>query len=209
MSGAPGQPSVNRPLSGKVWRHTTIIHPTIWWCTGLFGEPTAASATVGRAIRERRVAHTNGRQGAPDCPVCQLAQRCNGHLRQNRKEIRTGPSTVTVRCTTRQKATLAFLVGLQRLLAVLGAIKGTPGRMEESPKHSLSILSLTHSVSTHLIDCFSDLISILVVNSLCFILSSSLGLCACVCYRFVCVASQPYSCAFFVINLVRARGSNL
>jgi hypothetical protein len=26
----------------------------------------------------------------------------------------------TVRCTTRQKATLAFLVGLQRLLAALG-----------------------------------------------------------------------------------------
>jgi hypothetical protein len=25
----------------------------------------------------------------------------------------------------------------------------------------------------------------------------------------VCCSSQPYSCAFFVINLVRARGSNL
>jgi hypothetical protein len=81
--------------------------------------------------------------------------------------------------------------------------------MEESPKYSLSILSLTHSVSAHLIDCVSDLSSVLVVNSLCFILSSSLGLCACVCCGFVCVASQPYSCAFFVINLVRARGSNL
>jgi hypothetical protein len=43
-------------------------------------------------------------------------------------------------------------------------------------------------------------------------LSSSLHLCALVgcifesCVRF---SSQPYSCAFFVINLVRARGSNL
>jgi hypothetical protein len=41
---------------GKNRRRTTIIHRTIWWCTGLSGEPTIASATVGRAIRGRRVA---------------------------------------------------------------------------------------------------------------------------------------------------------
>jgi hypothetical protein len=74
----------------------------------------------------------------------------------------------------------------------LGAIKGTPRRMEKLPKHSLSNLILPHSVSTHLIDRVSDLSSVLVVNSLCFILSSSLGLCACVCCG-VCVAPQPYS----------------
>jgi hypothetical protein len=51
--------------------------------------------------------------------------------------------------------------------------------MEETLKHSLSILSLPHSVSAHLIDCVSDLSSVLVVNSLCFILSSSLSLCVC------------------------------
>jgi hypothetical protein len=100
VSGAPGQPPVNRPLSGKVWRRTTIIHRTVRWSTGQSGEPTAASATVGRAIHGRRVARANGRQGAPDCPVRQLTRRRNGHLRQNRKEICTGPSTVTVRWCT-------------------------------------------------------------------------------------------------------------
>jgi hypothetical protein len=55
---------------GKNRRHTTIIHWTVRWCTGLSGEPTTASATVGRAICGRRVARTNGWQGAPDCPVC-------------------------------------------------------------------------------------------------------------------------------------------
>jgi hypothetical protein len=77
-----------------------VVHRTV-------GDPTAASATVGRAIRGRRVARANDRQGAPDCPVCtgqcsvrQLARRCNGHLRQKRKEIHTGPSTVTVRWCT-------------------------------------------------------------------------------------------------------------
>jgi hypothetical protein len=87
---------------GKNRRRTTIIHRTVRWCTGLSGEPT-----VGRAIRGRRVARANGRQGAPDCPVCtgqcpvrHLARRCNGRLRQNRKEIGTEPSTVTVRWRT-------------------------------------------------------------------------------------------------------------
>jgi hypothetical protein len=68
----------------------------------------------------------------------------------------------------------------------LGAIKGTPRRMEESPKHSLTILRLSHSASAHLIDCVSDLSSVRVVNSLCYVSSSSLGLCACLCCGFVC-----------------------
>jgi hypothetical protein len=56
---------------GKVWRRTAIIHRTVrWWCTGLSGEPTVASAIVGCAIRERRVARANGRQGAPDSVRC-------------------------------------------------------------------------------------------------------------------------------------------
>jgi hypothetical protein len=47
-----------------------MVHRTVRWCTGLSGEPTVASATVGHAIRGRRVVRTNSRQGAPDCPVC-------------------------------------------------------------------------------------------------------------------------------------------
>jgi hypothetical protein len=107
VSGAPDWTPVKRPLSGKVQRRTAKIHRTVWWCTRLSYEPTVASATVGRAIRGRCVAHANGRQGAPNCPVCtgqcpvrQLARRCNSHLCQNRKEIGTGPSTVTVRWRT-------------------------------------------------------------------------------------------------------------
>jgi hypothetical protein len=72
----------------------------------------------------------------------------------------------------------------------LGTIKGTPRRMEESPKHTLSILSIPHSVSAYLIDRVSDLSSVLVVNSLCFILSSSLGLCVCV-LLLICVCCFP------------------
>jgi hypothetical protein len=112
-SGAPDSVRCARLASGeqatleKNRRRTAIIHRTVRWCTRLSGEPTVASATVGRAIRGRRVARANGRQGAPDCPVCteqclvrHLARRCNDRLRQNRKEIDTRLSTVTVRWRT-------------------------------------------------------------------------------------------------------------
>jgi hypothetical protein len=59
----------------------------------------------------------------------------------------------------------------------LGAIKGTPRRMEDTPKHTLSILNLPHSVSAHLIDFLSDLSSVLVVNLLRFIRAQVLAVC--------------------------------
>jgi hypothetical protein len=94
VSGAPDWSPANWPLSEKLERCTAIIHRTVRWCTRLSDEPTAASATVGRQIRGRRVARSNGRLGAPDCPVCtgqcpvcQPAQSCNSRLSQEWKEI--------------------------------------------------------------------------------------------------------------------------
>jgi hypothetical protein len=64
--------------------------------------------------------------------------------------------------------------------------------MEQYTKHSLSILRLLDSASTHLIRCVSDLSSVRVVNSLCCVSSSSLGLCVCVCCGFEsCVFCFP------------------
>jgi hypothetical protein len=112
---------------GRIWRRTTIIHRTVRWCTGLSSEPTTAQSTgdawpaptVGRGhqtvwcapdsvrcanrhesttvvcARIGRRSHTGHEQwlsgGAPDCPV---------------------------RHPTKDE--IAFLVGLQRLLAALG-----------------------------------------------------------------------------------------
>jgi hypothetical protein len=47
----------------------------------------------------------------------------------------------------------------------LGAIKGTPRRMEETTKHSLSTLDHSHSILAHLFGIRSDLSSVLVRNS--------------------------------------------
>jgi hypothetical protein len=94
----------------------------------------------------------------------------------------------------------------------LGAIKGTPRRMEKLPKHSLSILRHPDSAPAHSPCCVRDLSSIRVVNSLCCHLSSSLHLCAWVCCVFescMCCFSQPYSVPSFVIIIVRARDSKL
>jgi hypothetical protein len=135
QSDAPGWTPVKRPLSGNVLRRTAIIHRTIRWSTGLSGEPT-----VGRSIRGQRVARANGRQGAPDCPVCtglsgvhrtvSGAPTASGLQRSSAPEKEEDRHwTVysdclvahrTVRCDTRQKARMAFLVCLQRLLAALG-----------------------------------------------------------------------------------------
>jgi hypothetical protein len=72
----------------------------------------------------------------------------------------------------------------------LGAIKGTRRRMEESLKHSLSILRHPDSVPAHSFRCVRDLSSIRVKDSMCCHLSSSLLLCAWVCCDLclVCVA---------------------
>ena len=107
VSGVPYWLPANWPLSRKLRGCTAIIHRTVRWCTGLSGEPTAASTTVGRTIHARHVAHANSRLGAPDCPVCtgqcpvrQPARRFNGRLRQEWKEIRIGHATVAVRWCT-------------------------------------------------------------------------------------------------------------
>jgi hypothetical protein len=122
------------------------------------------SATVGCTILGRRSALDNEQWmsgGAPDCPVRHPTEGKN--------------------CLPRMPPTAP---------SCLRAIKGTPRRMEESPKHTLSILNLTHSVSAHLIDFLSDLSSVLVVNLLQFIRAQVLSVCVCVLLR-ICVCCFP------------------
>jgi hypothetical protein len=177
VSGVPGWSPANWLLSGKLWRRTAIIQQIVRWCTGLSGEPT-----VGHQIRGRRVARSNGWLGHRTVPCAPESVRCAnqrevatvGCARNGRKSstgheqwLSGGAPDCPVRHPTEGN------IGLPRMPptapSCLGAIKGTPRRMEESPKHTLSILSLPHSVSAHLIDFVSDLSSVLVVNLLRFI----------------------------------------
>jgi hypothetical protein len=101
------------------------------------------SAMVGCAILGRRSAPDNEQWMSGGAPYCLVRHPTEGK-----------------NCLPRMHPTAP---------SRLRAIKGTPRRMEESPKHTLSILSLPHSVSVHLIDFLSDLSSVLVVNLLRFI----------------------------------------
>jgi hypothetical protein len=77
----------------------------------------------------------------------------------------------------------------------LGAIKGTPRRMKQTTKHSLSILRHPDSAPTHLLRCVSDLSSIRVVDSLVVLVSSSLHLCAWLC----CVFESCVCCSLTLL----------
>jgi hypothetical protein len=131
----------NWPLSGICRRRMAIIHRTVRWCTGLSGEPTAASATVGRAIRARRVAPANGRLGAPDSVQC-----ANGYnfatvdcailgrrsAPDNEQWMSSGAPDCPVCHSTEGKNCLPRMPPIAP--SCLGAIKGTPRRMEERPQ---------------------------------------------------------------------------
>jgi hypothetical protein len=104
----------------------------------------------------------------------------------------------TARCTTRQKASLAFLDWSPTAPSCLRVIKGTPRCMEETHKHSLSILKHPDSVPAHSFHFVRDLRSIQVKDSLCCHLSSSLLLCAWVCCNLclVCIAHPSLTPCF-------------
>jgi hypothetical protein len=95
--------------------------------TGLSGDPTAPAANSRprdqRATRGplQRSAGCTGLSGAPSGQEVERSTVL-GMERNRAPNCYSGCSVVhrTVRCTTRQKARLAFQVGLQRLLAALG-----------------------------------------------------------------------------------------
>jgi hypothetical protein len=127
VSGAPGWSNVNWPLSGKERGDVAIIHRTVRWCTGLSGEPTAPAANgrphdqrTTRGPCQRSVGHT----GLSDAPTGPETQRSAApDMEGDRAPDCYSSCPVvhwTVRCTTRQKARIAYQIDVQRLLAAVG-----------------------------------------------------------------------------------------
>ena len=142
----------NLLLSGNRRRRTAINHRTIWWCTGLSGEPT-----VGRANgRPRNPRATRGKRqrsdGAPDSVRCANGSKAPtvGFAKEGKKSAPDCP----VRQATEGKNCLPGMHSTTP--SCLGAIKGTPRRMEEYTKHSLSIPKHQDFDSAHLILCDSN-----------------------------------------------------
>jgi hypothetical protein len=100
------------------------------------GAPTAPKRQWSASPKKERNPHRTVSSAAPDCPVCQATEGKNCLL----EILSTAPSC-------------------------LGAIKGTPRRMEEKTKHSLSIVDHSHFILAQLFDILSDLSSVLVRTS--------------------------------------------
>jgi hypothetical protein len=138
----------------------------------------SAGPTVGRAIRARHVAEPTVGRGhrtvrcAPDCPVCTglsgvhrtvsgaptaPKRQRSASPKKERNPHRTlsgGAPDCPVRQTTEGKNCLPGMHSTA--LSCLGSIKGTPRRMEEYTKHSLSIPKHQDFDSAHLILCDSN-----------------------------------------------------
>ena len=84
----------------------------------------------------------------------------------------------------------------------LGAIKGTPRRMEEDTKHTLSILDHSHFVFAHSFDILSDLSSVL-VRTLRYSFELKSWPCVCAyCCGLVCVAHPILTSVFICDHLL-------
>jgi hypothetical protein len=125
-TGLSGESSAtNSSLSEKEKGDVAQIHWTVRWCTRLSSEPTAPAAN-GRPCDHRatrgqlqRSAGCTGLSGAPSGPKDQRSAAPD--LEGDRaSDCYSGCPVVHQTVTTRQKARLAFQVGLQRLLAALG-----------------------------------------------------------------------------------------
>jgi hypothetical protein len=135
--GAPDCPVSERsarPTVGRAIRTRHVAEPTVGRGTGLSGvhrtvsgAPTALDLQRPASPNKERDPHRTVSGGAPDCPVRQATEG---------KNCLPGMLSTAPSC--------------------LGAIKGTPRRMEENTKHSLSIPKHQDFDSAHLILCDSN-----------------------------------------------------
>jgi hypothetical protein len=139
-------------------RRTAINHRTVGGAPDCPVSQWSAGPTVGRVIRARRVAEPMVRRGhrtvrcAPDSVRCANGSGSStvGCAKTGKKSAPDSP----VRQSTEGKNCLPGM--LSTAPSCLGAIKGTPRRMEEDAKHSLSIPKHQDSNSAHLILCDSN-----------------------------------------------------
>ena len=139
-------PRPKRPLSGFSPATSAKIHRTVRCAPDCPVSQRSAGPTVGRAIGARHVAEpTVGRRHrtvrcAPDCPVCTGLsgapdlQRSVAPVKERNRapdSVRCAPDC-PVRPTTEGKDGLPDLFSTAP--SCLGAIKGTPRRMEETQK---------------------------------------------------------------------------
>jgi hypothetical protein len=168
LSGCTGQCPVRQASSGELaalgkeltaYGYNSLDCPV---CTVLSGEPTVDRGNGRLRDPLETRGRANGREGAPNCPVCigqcpvrQWLQGCQRSAPPNKegnlhRTVSGGAPDYPVRQATKGKNCLPGL--LSTAPSCLGAIKGTPRSMEEDTKHSLSTLDHSHPILAHLFD---------------------------------------------------------
>jgi hypothetical protein len=142
---------VKRPLSGLRRRCTAINHRTVRWSTGLSGEPTVGRAngrphnpraTRGRANGQKGCTGLSGVHrtvsGAPT--ALNLQRSASPKKERNPHRTVSGAPDCPVRQATKGKNCLPRM--LSTAPSCLGAIKGTPRRLEEHTQDFNSVHSI-------------------------------------------------------------------
>jgi hypothetical protein len=203
----------------KTQRRTAIIHRTVRWASGRQRQRSAAqsasnawpAATVGWAHRTV--------QCAPDSVRC--ANRpwgpmvgCTRYGRRSRigqlQWLSGGAPDCSVHHPTEGKFGLPSWPPMAP--SCLGAIKGTPRRMEEHTKLTRNILRLLDFAFTQSDHRSWDLSTIRVVNSSRYVCVLTFSLVCVVVLRtwvLLVLLFPTLLCAFFAISIVRARDSKL
>jgi hypothetical protein len=126
-----------------------VVHQTVRWANGRQRQRSAAKSTDD-AWQLQRSAGGTGLSGAPTGPELQrsIMPDLEGNRASDRLQWLSGGAPD---CPMHHpiEGKFGFPSWPPTASSCLGAIKGTPRRMEESPKHSLSILRLQDSNSTH------------------------------------------------------------
>jgi hypothetical protein len=146
----------NWSLSGNRRRRTAIIHRTVRCAPDCPVSQRSAARSARDTWPSQRLEGGTGLSGVHrTCPVRQRLSGCQRSAAPV-KERNRAPDSVRcapdcpVRHATEGKNCLPRL--LSTAPSCLGAIKGTPRRMEENTKHSLSTLDHSHSIRAHLFD---------------------------------------------------------
>jgi hypothetical protein len=146
-------------LSGNRRRRTAKIHRTVRCAPDCPVSQQSAGPTVGHVIRARRVAEPTVRRGhrtmsgAPTAPKFQRSASPKKE-RNPHRTVSGGALDCPVCQATEGQNCLPRM--LSTAPSCLGAIKGTPRRMEEYNKHSLSIPKHQDFNSAHSILCDSN-----------------------------------------------------
>jgi hypothetical protein len=131
--------STNSLLSGKVGGVTAIIHRTVWWASRARANGRQRNQWATRGPRQRSPGHI----GLSGVPRGSWMQRSAWPKKERNRDcsLSGGAPDCPVRPLTEGNYCLPN--GAPTAPSCLGAIKGTPRRMEQYTKHLLNILRLS------------------------------------------------------------------